>query len=466
MGSMAGWRTWDASVNQHNQITAERASRLRLGLTRIGRPFGYWGEDKDIHDLESWKTVMERMALVGDAWRIAPEDASSQPFIVNMYGNTTHYEEEKFLSAQEFQELVYYLNIEKGLNFKYWEPFNEPGGSGMGLLIADYSNEIAASIKDVTLGDPSIKVIVHMSWMTFSDVIANIDPDLIDGFQIHNYMSVRAHDCNMDEFTPEEVDDLYRDFMGTEQYVVDEQRMIRNLVETRIPQDMEIHKTEYNIGSYKDGCDISFTPQTLAGITTAVYRNHIIKDGVLNSAQIFNFEFANPWAILNVNAEKTIPYLIMQMYADFVGDEVVADSVETLSFSATGDQHAQLENENDDDPREGIPALSVLATRNPGKLYLIVINTDRYRNLTTQINLNNYNVQIANVNQLRIDEAYASHNDPLESITVGPYHSDPEFYHPEYIPLVKFFLSVSNSFQYTFPALSITAFEFVGNHSG
>lgn len=65
------------------------------------------------------------------------------------------------------------------------------------------------------------------------------------------------------------------------------------------------------------------------------------------------------------------------------------------------------------------------------------------------------------VSYCNIDDEVADHpDDPLESITRGPYHNDGDFYAPEYIPLTEFTLDVGASFSHVFGAHSLTAFEF------
>ena len=462
--------SWDVSggePGEPTELTAGLAAPLRLGLSRFNAQDGDWdysdaGCDSR-HDVENWKRALERMVPVAEAWAFEGTDPDVQPYIIRMRADI----EQEFLDPEEAADLVDHLNVQQGLGFRHWETHNEPYGEGEGPVVAEQANAVAEAMKGV---DPDIHVVVPVDWLTYEDVFAHLDPDLIDGIAIHAYVfaGLGTSRCDVEDIDAEDVAELYDDYMGNVENVAELQHWYRNQLEMRFPgQAMEIHDTEWNLHNTNQDaeCDIYYDTQTLFTLGTAALRNHMLASADLDSAQFFKFSFSGGrHSTMNLDANPTLPYLVARIYADFVGDDVLATEVTTRSFASTGNDHETYPEDNTQDPRLGVPSLSVLATLSEAgdRLFLIVVNVDRQRDLVTTVTLDRVRVDgpVSGV-VLDIDDEVADHpDDPMESITRGPYHNDSDFYAPEFIPLAEFTDDLEATFTHEFGAHSLTAFEF------
>lgn len=341
-------------------------------------------------------------------------------------------------SPAKAADLVYQLNTIQGLNIKYWELGNEIYAWGDGYLENKiYAKKIKEFSKSMKAKDPNIKVGATLL-IGFSDwdieVIKQAAP-YID-FVIFHYYPYWVESGISDAHMLAEgyaFSKNYKTAFGQNAGVVEQ---TYQLLKTYAPSEanrIEFIVTEFNTGDYNKGVSLIY------GLTVADILGAMTEKGVkIGQLHKLAAETDWQWGAFTSDYRAKPTALVISLFTNHFGEKslpVALSNVPTFSISEKRNVPSIA----------NVPYLSAYSSKSADnkKLYLAAINKHGLADMRTNLIIENAQVSDqAKVYTLSGPSLYANNNTTNE------------------VKITESQIKVSENFNYTFPAHSVSILEF------
>lgn len=341
-------------------------------------------------------------------------------------------------SKEKAADLVYQLNTVQGLNIKYWELGNEIYAWGDGYLEnKTYARKIKEFSRAMKARDPNIKIGATLL-IGFSDwdveVIKQAAP-YID-FVIFHYYPYWAESGISDAHILAEgyaFSKNYKTAFGQGVGVVER---TRQLLKTYAPSEanrIEFVVTEFNTGDYQKGVSLIY------GLTVADLLGTMTEQGVkIGQFHKLAAETDWQWGAFTSDFRPKPTALAISLFTNNFGEKSLITKVEaepTFAISEKRNVPSIVD----------VPYLSAYSSKsaNDKKLYLAAINKHGLADMRTNLIIENAQIgNQAKVYTLYGPSLYANNNKTDE------------------VKITESQIEVSENFNYTFPAHSVSILEF------
>ncbi|MEW6407321.1 MAG: FG-GAP-like repeat-containing protein [Patescibacteria group bacterium] len=341
-------------------------------------------------------------------------------------------------SPAKAADLVYQLNTIQGLNIKYWELGNEIYAWGDGYLEnKTYAQKIKEFSKSMKARDPNIKVGATLL-VGFSDwdveVIKQAAP-YID-FVIFHYYPYWVESGISDAHTLAEgyaFSKNYKTAFGQGLGVVER---TRSLLKTYAPAEadrIEFVVTEFNTGDYQKGVSLIY------GLTVADLLGAMTEQGVkIGQFHKLAAETDWQWGAFTSDFRPKPTALAISLFTNNFGEKSLITKVEAEPTFSVSEKRNVPSIAN-------VPYLSAYSSKSSDdkKLYLAAVNKHGLADMRTNLIIENAQISDqAKVYTLNGSSLYANNNTTNE------------------VKITESQIKVSEDFNYTFPAHSVSILEF------
>jgi len=438
-----GSRIWLDGEDRIDPRTLDEAEALGIGSTRI--------------KLEGFRTdqTVQVDRFITFARALGIEDQEN----VLLFSRIANIEERDGIGVIEHI-------VSSGYDIRYFELLNEPTNEygidfvheGYGSepeMIAHFINSFGPEIRDRVPGARIGGYVVPYSvpragggYVSSIQELLDLAGDDLDFIAVHEYAGYRVPG---DDYP---VDSLYLNFLGSMYRRLQNLRWYRNILDFRYPGGRkEIIMTEWNLHSQLDYEHMNerMWHTLAAGLVGSSFLNDLFEQGLVDAAQYHEFSHGGWGSTMGRNyGETAVPYLMFTLYADHLGDEVLACDVDTSSFDSPG-QGANAP------PRVNMPSLSVLATAGGGgEVSLFVTNREMARSIRASIRLDGF-VPAPRADFFTLDERTDACDEILESRVSGPCRTDPFYFEPDNITIEHMVIDhAAAAFEHSFPPHSVT----------
>lgn len=342
-------------------------------------------------------------------------------------------------SSSAAAALVSDLNKKRGLNIKYWELGNEIYAWGDGYLPNTiYAEKIREFSQAMKARDPSIKVGVTLL-IGFSDwdiEVIKRAANYFDFVIFHFYPYWLNGDISDTQLLaePYAFANNYKTAYGEGIGVVEQTYQLLQRYAPARANEIEFVITEFNTGSYEKGISLIY------GLAVADLLGQFAEKGVkFGQYHKLAAETNYHWGAYTQDFRPKPAALAISLFTKHFGQILLNTEVlDPPTFSVNG--RYNIPN------LSSVPYLSAYSSKNKAnnKLYLIVINKHALASMQTKININHANVSTeAKTYTLSGPSMYSNNNTSNEVVI-----SESKINY------------AGSSFTYTFPAHSVTAFEF------
>jgi hypothetical protein len=342
-------------------------------------------------------------------------------------------------SASSAAVLVQDLNVKRKYNIKYWELGNEIYAWGDGYLPnTTYADKIREFSQAMKAKDPSIKVgatlligfsdwdieVIKRAASYFDFVIFHFYPHWLDSNISDAQLLAEPHAFAYNYKT------AYGEGMG----VVERTEKLIEQYAPRRAGKIEFVVTEFNTGSYEKGVSLIY------GLSMADLLGQFTERGVkFGQFHKLAAETDYHWGAYTSDYRAKPSALAISLFTKHFGQtSLPAEVLDSPTFSVSGEYNVPN--------LSSVPYLTAYSSRNKSnnKLYLIVVNKHSLANMQTRVDIKNANVgSAARIYTLSGPSMYSNNN---SSNNVRISESQINY--------------AGTNFTYTFPAHSVTAFEF------